>query len=130
MSRYIRHLQDLPEESLGDSWPGVTIKRIIHPQLVGSTHLSVNILKIQPGSGTPNHIHHKSEEAWGILEGEGIMRVNGKDYPFGVGDVLYVPAGEAHQVICRGQTTLRYFAITAPPIDLEHDNIVLEPFDQ
>lgn len=129
MSRHVRHLQDLPEESLGSSWPGVTIKRVIHPKLVDSSYLSVNILKISPGHGTPNHIHYKSEEAWGVLEGEGIMRLNGKDHPFGVGDVLYVPAGMAHQVVCRGEAILRYFAITAPPIDLETDNIVLEPFE-
>jgi len=129
MTEYVRHLQDLPEESLGASWPGVSIKRVIHPKLVGSTYLSVNVLKISPGHGTPNHIHYKSEEAWGVLEGDGIIRINGKDYLFGVGDVLYVPAGETHQVVCRGRTTLRYFAITAPPIDLEQDNIVLEPFD-
>jgi mannose-6-phosphate isomerase-like protein (cupin superfamily) len=129
MLQYIRHLQDLPEESLGVSWSGVSIKRVIHPKLVGSIYLSVNILKILPGCGTPNHIHYKSEEAWGILEGEGIMRINGKDYLFGDGDVLYVPAGVAHQVVCRGKTILRYFAITAPPIDLEEDNIVLEPYN-
>lgn len=128
MSRHLRHLQDLREESLGASWPGVTIKRVIHPELVDSTYLSVNVLTILPGHGTPNHIHYKSEEAWGVLEGEGIMRLNGKDHLFGVGDVLYVPAGMAHQVVCRGNTILRYFAITAPPIDLKGDNIVLEPF--
>ncbi len=130
MINYIQHLFDLPEETLGADWPGVTIKRVIHPKLVGSTYLSVNVLKILPGHGTPNHVHYKSEEAWGILGGEGIIRVDGEDYPFGVGDVLYVPAGAPHQVVCRGNTVLRYFAITAPPIDLEQDNIILEPFDR
>jgi mannose-6-phosphate isomerase-like protein (cupin superfamily) len=130
MSHCIRHLKDLPEETFGASWPGVIVKRVIHPKLVGSKNLSVNILKILPGYGTPNHIHYKSEEAWGVLEGEGIMRLNDKDYLFGVGDVLYVPAGVAHQVVCRGKDILRYFAITAPPIDLERDNIILEPYNE
>ena len=129
MVRYVKHLFDLPEETLGADWPGVTIKRVIHPKLVGSTYLSINVLKISPGHGTPVHIHYKSEEGWLVLEGEGVIRVNGEGHLFGAGDVLYVPAGMSHQVVCRGNIVLRYFAITAPPIDLEHDNIVLEPFD-
>lgn len=129
MGRHVLHLPDLPEESLSALGSAVTIKRVINPELVSSTSLSINALRLPAGFGLPVHVHYKSEEAWVVLEGKGIIRVDGEDHLFEAGDILYVPAGMSHQVVCRGTTVLRYLAITSPPIDFEHDNIILEPFD-
>ncbi|MBO1360243.1 cupin domain-containing protein [Acetobacter sacchari] len=85
--------------------------------ILGLIKLGIGYSEVPPGkSGCPCHSHSMEEELFIILEGSGTYRFGDTEYPFQSGDILSAPAGgleTAHQIINSGETTLRYFALSA-----------------
>ncbi len=82
---------------------------------IGAKQLGYNLTVVPPGKRAfPYHLHHKLEEMFFILEGEGRLRYNGEEYDLKVGDVIACPAGPggAHQIINTGKTELKYLAVS------------------
>ena len=42
---------------------------------------------------------HEQDELYIVIEGKGVLDINGVEYPFSVGDVLFVPAGVEHRFV-------------------------------
>ncbi|HXV74396.1 MAG TPA: cupin domain-containing protein, partial [Sphingomonadales bacterium] len=54
---------------------------------IGAKRLGYNVTVVPPGKcAFPYHLHHTNEEMFLILEGEGQLRYNGKEYPLRKGD--------------------------------------------
>jgi mannose-6-phosphate isomerase-like protein (cupin superfamily) len=71
-----------------------------------------------PGSaGPPAHVHHDHEEAFYVLDGELTVKVGAEIITVGPGDFALVPRGTLHQPSNRGQSPVRFFFITSPPMD-------------
>jgi mannose-6-phosphate isomerase-like protein (cupin superfamily) len=128
MSNYVRRIADLPVKRIAAYGEEFALRNVVRPDIDGTDVVSINAITLPVTSGTPYHLHNNCVEAWVITRGEGILRVEDADYPFASGDVLYVPAGVPHQLTPTGDDALEYIAITAPAVDLENDNVVLEPF--
>ncbi len=58
---------------------------------------------------------HDVEHCWYILQGTGIIRMEGKDYPIKPGDAVFAPIGMPHTVECTGDKPLKYVVVYAPP---------------
>ncbi|MHA1544188.1 MAG: cupin domain-containing protein, partial [Alphaproteobacteria bacterium] len=60
------------------------------------------------------HLHHKLEEMFFILEGNGTLRYNGEEYPIKKGDVIACPPGPggAHQIINTGKAEMKYLSVS------------------
>ncbi|MBD3421929.1 MAG: cupin domain-containing protein [Chitinivibrionales bacterium] len=52
--------------------------------------------EIPPGSSVGCHHHPHDEEVFVILEGEGILTVNEKEFVVGAGDVIVNQPGDSH----------------------------------
>jgi quercetin dioxygenase-like cupin family protein len=63
---------------------GCQVERLVHPLTVGSRQLGVSIVHMAPGDRVKRH-RHEYEEAYYIIEGTGVM------YLEGVGDIELVP---------------------------------------
>ncbi|MFL0810867.1 MAG: cupin domain-containing protein [Agarilytica sp.] len=61
-------------------------------------HGSMSLILFAP-RGNDYQTPHEQDELYIILEGEGILDVKGKPFPFKPGDALFVAAGEAHRFI-------------------------------
>ncbi len=74
------------------------------------------------GGATDRHYHRQSEEFYFLLEGEGLMEINGEVRPVSVGDGILIPAGAWHQI----STALgvRFLCCCAPPYS--HDDTYFE----
>jgi mannose-6-phosphate isomerase-like protein (cupin superfamily) len=129
VSRYVRRLAELPEQRVTAYGDDFRLWNVVRPDSGGSSELSINAIQMPATTGTPYHLHRNCEEAWIIQSGSGRLRVNDEIHEFGAGDVLHVPKGVPHQLVPTGDEALRYIAITVPAVDLENDNIVLEPFE-
>lgn len=83
---------------------------------IGSTGIGCMVHVVEPGKKAfPFHVHHKIEELFYILEGEGSYRFGEKDYPIKSGDVCAAPVGGpevAHQIINTGKNVLKYLGIS------------------
>ena len=82
---------------------------------IGARKLGYNLTELPPGKAQcPFHSHHKEEEMFLILEGEGELRFGDQRFKIRKYDVIACPTGGsevAHQIINTGNTTMRYLAL-------------------
>jgi mannose-6-phosphate isomerase-like protein (cupin superfamily) len=57
-----------------------------------------------PGAGIGEHLHDGSEEIYWLLEGEGLMKVDGTEFPVAAGEAVLTKSGSSHSLrnISRG----------------------------
>lgn len=65
------------------------------------------------GAATERHYHMKSEELYFLLEGRGLMEVDGETRDVGPGDAILIPPGARHQITA--VEPLRFLCCCAPP---------------
>ena len=86
----------------------------------GSANSLVSVYEIPPGkSAYPYHYHHKNEETFYILSGEGILRTPAGERKVAAGEFLFFPTGPegAHKLTnCSEQENLVYI-----DFDVVHD---------
>lgn len=94
--------------------PGLSHRTVAGSQQ-GFRSLEVWVQTVAPGAATPVH-KHDCEEAIVILEGKGVLALDGSEQGFGPGETLVVPRNAVHQVTCTGPGPLRLVAAlsTAP----------------
>ena len=66
---------------------------------------------------TERHHHKLSEEFYYLLEGSGIMEIDGETTEVSPGDTILIPAGAWHQI--RAVNPLRFLCCCAPPYSHE-----------
>lgn len=85
----------------------------------------VSVYEIPPGkSAYPYHFHHKNEETFCILSGEGILKTPEGERRIAAGELLFFPAGEqgAHKLTnCSDTENLVYI-----DFDVVHDVDIAE----
>lgn len=59
--------------------------------------IGVDLIEMQPGSSFALHTH-SGQHILFVVEGEGVVSVNGRDHPLRVGDSVFVPANCPHGV--------------------------------
>ena len=86
----------------------------------GANNTVVSVYEIPPGKAAyPYHYHHKNEETFYILSGEGILRTPDGEKKVSAGDLLFFPTGPAgaHKLInCSDTENLTYL-----DFDVVHD---------
>ena len=94
--------------------PGLSHRTVAGP-LQGLETREVWVQTVAPGAATPVH-RHDCEEAIVILEGHGVLDLEGREEAFGPGATLVVPRDAVHQVRSTGPEPLRLVAAlgTAP----------------
>lgn len=65
------------------------------------------------GSFTDRHYHRLSEEFYYVLDGQGLMEIDGEEREVAPGDAILIPAGAWHQI--RAIQALRFLCCCAPP---------------
>ncbi|MFY3745452.1 cupin domain-containing protein [Anaeromyxobacter sp. Red801] len=65
----------------------------------GLGRVAVNLAFLEPGKESAvYHLHHREEEWAYVLEGQGVVELDGTDHPIAAGDFVAFPPGVAHQV--------------------------------
>jgi mannose-6-phosphate isomerase-like protein (cupin superfamily) len=77
--------------------------------------MSIARARVSPGITTQRHRLIGIVERYLILDGEGSMELQGSaPRPVGVGDVVYIPAGQVQSITNTGKTDLVFLAICNP----------------
>ena len=92
-----------------------TLKVLISPELQGVKNIAVGMTIIAPGGRTSSHVHLKEEEPWYIVEGQGLLIVDGHEMKVEKDTVIVVLPGEYHQITNTGQTEMKILWIYTPP---------------
>lgn len=65
----------------------------------GAKHLTFNYAKFDSGQAFKQHIHEQSEDLIIVLDGDGVIKLDDKEYPISAGDVILVSVGEFHGTV-------------------------------
>lgn len=75
------------------------------------------VLVPYPGDQAPPHVHHGSDEAFYVLDGQLEVLVGDERRILATGDLAFVPAGTIHTFANHGPGSTRVLAIMTPEID-------------
>ena len=80
--------------------------------------------RLPAGASTTRHRHPKTEEIYYLLEGTGLMDIDGQTQEVTVGDAIAIPPGAVHQITNQGEETLKFLCCCAPGYEHEDTELV------
>lgn len=92
---------------------GSTIRSLLDLSNAPVRNQSLAEATLPPGTETERHYHRLSEEFYYLLEGCGLMEIDGAEKEVGPGDAILIPAGAWHQIRAIGH--MRFLCCCAPP---------------
>lgn len=113
----IRNLAEVLWENPPGHSPGAISKMLVRPETTGSRKVDFRISVYQPMSYVEPHFHKIQEQIYHVLDGEGLMELDGERTVMGPGDFVFIPPGVVHAMYNTGTTDLTFFVITTPPND-------------
>ena len=69
---------------------------------------------LEPGAGTPEHIHTEEDETLYILEGEADLWQSSQEHRVCAGTTIHLPRGTAHGLMAAGSRPCRILHILTP----------------
>ncbi|BAY94240.1 MULTISPECIES: cupin domain-containing protein [unclassified Tolypothrix] len=104
-------LNDLPEESVSHN---PEIKKKVMLRLGDLPHLTnFSQARFTPGQSASAHAHQDMSEVFFVEAGEGVIHVDGVEYPLLPGNCIAIEPGEVHEVVNTGkdELILTYFGL-------------------
>lgn len=92
---------------------GSTIRSILDRTNAPVRNQSLAEATLPAGGATQRHYHKKSEEFYFILEGSGVMEIDGESRQVTAGHAILIPPHAWHQITA--QDPLRFLCCCAPP---------------
>lgn len=96
---------------------GSTIRSILDRTNAPVANQSLAEAGLPTGCATQRHYHRLSEEFYFLLEGTGIMEIDGAEREVGPGDAILIPPGTWHTITAL--SPLRFLCCCAPPYSHE-----------
>ena len=97
---------------------GITSYLLVSERTCQANKLSITMVEMEPGGF--QHLHsHEPEQMYYILEGHGLMIVNGEERAVQAGDCIFFPTFAEHGLENTGDGVLRYLSAASPSFTLE-----------
>jgi len=113
----IRNIAEVPWREFPNHFGGALSKPLVTPESAGSKHIDYRISCYQPMAYVAIHTHKLQEQIYHVLEGEGLMQIDGKAHVVRKHDVIYLPPGVEHTIQNSGLKDLVFLVITSPTHD-------------
>lgn len=92
-------------------------KALVNSANTRSRYLDFRISSYQPKGYVASHKHRVQEQVYHVLEGEGLMELDGERFVVRPHDYIFIPPGVEHAIYNTGLRDLVFFVITTPPAD-------------
>ena len=109
------HEDECPEEGSDEKHLGDAAWRtLLSGDTTPSLFMTCGIVEVGKwrGGKMVTH-HHPQSEIYHVLDGEGVVTVEGKDYPVRRGSTLFIPGGFDHGTRNEGKKPLKIFYVFA-----------------
>lgn len=103
---------------------GSGIRELLHPAVHGTEAVSLAEATVPPGTSTFAHRHMESREIYYVVQGLGLMHVEGEAREVRAGDSVWIPPGSAHFVENTGGIDLVILCVCVPPYSHEDTRLV------
>ena len=114
---FIRHIAEVPWREFPNHHGGALSKPLVMPETAGSRHIDYRISMYQPMARVALHKHRVQEQVYHVLEGEGLMEIDGTARVVRKHDVIFLPPGIEHSISNTGLTDLVFLVVTSPVTD-------------
>ncbi|MGD0152949.1 MAG: cupin domain-containing protein [Thermacetogeniaceae bacterium] len=103
---------------------GSTMCELLHPARDSRLQMGCSIAQgvVPPGQATRPHRISGSCEVYYILEGEGLLRVDGETAEVTLGQAVYVPPGALQQIENTGSGDLSFISVVDPMWRAENES--------
>lgn len=106
-------IQNLDDQKPFTTKDSSTIRSILDSTNAPVKQQSLAEATLPAGAATERHYHRLTEEFYFLLEGDGVMEVDGETREVRAGDAILIPAGAWHTI--RAVSPLRFLCCCAPP---------------
>ena len=113
----IRNVVEEPWQQFPGHFGGALSKALVRPENVGSRLVDYRISTYQPMAYVERHAHKVQEQIYHVLEGEGMMEIDGRRQVVRKHDVIFIPPGLSHSITNNGLTDLTFIVVTTPVED-------------
>jgi mannose-6-phosphate isomerase-like protein (cupin superfamily) len=114
---FIRNIAEVPWRQFPDHFGGALSKPLVMPETAGSQHLDYRISMYQPMAHVKLHRHKVQEQVYHVLEGEGLMEIDGENHVVRKHDYIFLPPGIDHSIANTGLVDLVFLVVTSPVTD-------------
>lgn len=94
---------------------GSTIRSLLDLGTAPVQRVSLAEATLEAGEATVRHHHRESEEIYYLIEGAGLMELDGETRDVRAGDAILIPPGAWHKIRAGADGPLRLLCACAPP---------------
>jgi mannose-6-phosphate isomerase-like protein (cupin superfamily) len=114
---FIRNIAEVPWKEFPNHFGGALSKPLVGPETGGSRRIDYRISMYQPMAHVALHAHKVQEQVYHVLEGEGLMEIDGRRRVVRKHDVIFLPPGVEHSIANSGLGDLVFLVVTSPVTD-------------
>ena len=92
-------------------------KMLVTPETAATRRFDYRISSYQPKGYVAPHRHRVQEQVYHVLEGEGLMELDGTRSVVRPHDCIFIPPGVEHAIYNTGLRDLVFIVVTTPPTD-------------
>lgn len=113
----IRNIAEEPWQQFPGHFGSALSKALVHPETTGSQLVDYRISTYQPMAYVERHVHKVQEQVYHVLDGEGIMEIDGEKTVVRKHDVIFIAPGSWHSIENSGLGDLTFIVVTTPVTD-------------
>ena len=113
----VHNVNEIPWEQFPGHFGSALSKPLVRPETAGSRLIDYRISTYQPMAFVALHTHKVQEQVYHILDGEGLMEMDGRRRVVRKHDVIFIPPGIAHAITNSGLSDLTFIVVTTPVDD-------------
>jgi len=95
---FIRNIAEVPAREFPDHFGGALSKPLVMPETAGSQEIDYRISTYAPKAYVARHKHQVQEQVYHVLEGEGVVEIDGKSRVVRRHDFIFLPPGVEHSI--------------------------------
>jgi mannose-6-phosphate isomerase-like protein (cupin superfamily) len=114
---FIRNIAEVPWRQFPGHFGGALSKPLVMPETAGSRHVDYRISMYQPMAYVQLHRHKVQEQVYHVLDGEGLMEIDGEKRVVRKHDYIFLPPGVDHAISNTGVVDLVFLVVTSPVSD-------------
>ncbi|MBW3097232.1 cupin domain-containing protein [Pseudohoeflea coraliihabitans] len=114
----IRNIAEVPWKEFPAHHGSALSKPLVHPTTTGSHQLDYRISTYQPMAYVERHVHDVQEQVYHVLDGEGLMEIDGEKRVVRKNDIIFLAPGSWHSIENTGLGDLTFIVVTTPINDI------------
>jgi len=113
----VRNVSEVPWKEFPGHFGGALSKPLVDAESSDARLIDHRISCYQPMAHVAPHTHQVQEQVYHVLEGEGLMEIDGERRVVRRHDVIFIPPGVEHGIANSGLVDLVFLVITTPVSD-------------